>query len=87
LVENDRQKIENSLIYNKISFKTTTFEGAYALSSAELYYPSTGLWTVTASINYIRSYHTASVLTNGKILVASGFNGRSYLESSEIYQP
>jgi len=58
------------------------------LSSAELYNSSTGIWTITVSMNYSRYLHTASVLTTGKVLV-TGVYGSSgnYLNTSELYQP
>lgn len=34
-----------------------------------------------------RSEHTASVLANGKVLVTGGYNGASYLASTELYEP
>ena len=38
-------------------------------------------------MNYGRAEHTASVLTNGKVLVAGGDNGSGYLNSAELYDP
>jgi N-acetylneuraminic acid mutarotase len=44
------------------------------------------VWTFTGNISYAREFHTASVLTNGKVLVTGGYNG-SYLNSAELYDP
>ncbi|CAF4838992.1 unnamed protein product, partial [Rotaria sp. Silwood2] len=57
-----------------------------ALNSAELYNPSTEMWTITGSMHYTRQHHTASVLTNGKVLVTGGYNG-VVLNSAELYDP
>jgi hypothetical protein len=38
-------------------------------------------------MNYTRDVHTASVLTNGKVLVTGGTNGGGPLNSAELYQP
>jgi N-acetylneuraminic acid mutarotase len=42
------------------------------LRNVELYDPSTEIWRATGSLRYARSDHTASVLTNGKVLVSGG---------------
>jgi len=48
----------------------------------------TGNWTVTGNLNNIRYRHTASLLTDGKVLVAGGQNNRDFsLDSAEIYDP
>ena len=58
------------------------------LASAELYDPATGTWSSTGSLNTARSYHTATLLPNGKVLVAGGFaSGSVYLSSAELYDP
>src|ERR1051325_7686022 len=53
-------------------------------TSAELYDPVTGNWTVTGSLNYPRSLHTATLLPSGKVLVAGGSH---FPASAELYDP
>ena len=48
-------------------FQTTT-------ATAELYDPVAGTWSKTASLHGSRVYHTATVLKNGNVLVAGGYN-------------
>src|SRR5215831_18025569 len=43
-------------------------------------------WTATGSMGTARSQYTATLLPNGKVLVAGGYNG-SYLSSAELYDP
>jgi N-acetylneuraminic acid mutarotase len=58
----------------------------FNVSSAELYDPSTRAWSFTGSLYQARFRHTATLLPNGKVLVAGGadFN---YLNSAELYDP
>ncbi|CAF3884790.1 unnamed protein product, partial [Didymodactylos carnosus] len=58
------------------------------LNTTELYDPSTGIWTTTGSMNSVRQAHTASVLTNGKVLVAGGAAATlDNLNTAELYDP
>src|SRR5207247_9117417 len=43
-----------------------------------------GSWSATGSLNTACYHHTATLLPNGKVLVAGGYNG-SYLTSAELY--
>jgi Galactose oxidase, central domain/Kelch motif len=68
--------------------------GGYPLSSvgrstelSELYDPATGRWTSTGSLRTPRRNHTATLLPNGTVLVAGGFNSDGWLRSAELYDP
>ena len=62
-----------------------------AFQSAELYDPATGKWNVTGSLNTPRRSYTATLLPDGKVLVAGGENysgGHFQLfDSAELYDP
>jgi hypothetical protein len=52
--------------------------------SAELYDPATGRWTETGSMALARSYHSATLLFDGKVLVVGGYRDS---KSAELYDP
>jgi hypothetical protein len=56
-------------------------------TKAELFDPSTGRWSVAASMNIGRSYATATLLRTGQVLVAGGFDETNPLASAELYNP
>ncbi len=62
--------------------------GYRTLGSAELYDPATGTWSPTNSLADDRVGHTATLLRNGKVLVAGGYRyGTGNLASAELYDP
>jgi hypothetical protein len=64
--------------------------GGTALPNAELYDPNTGSFTPTGNMAVARFMHTATLLKNGKVLVAGGLLAGSSANptaSTEIYDP
>ena len=58
------------------------------LSSAELYDPVAGTFSATGSMRTAREGHTATLLRDGRVLVAGGSdNGTHTLDSAELYDP
>src|SRR5205807_4207479 len=58
------------------------------LRTAELYDPATETWTSTGSLAVGRAEHTATLLADGKVLVAGGLNlpiSQYSLASAELY--
>ena len=57
--------------------------------SAELYAPTTGTFSPTGSMISGRANHTATLLTNGRVLIAGGLTSDSSqsISSVELYEP
>jgi N-terminal glycosyl-hydrolase-114-associated domain/Bacterial Ig-like domain (group 1)/Galactose oxidase, central domain/Kelch motif len=63
-----------------------------ALSSSELWNPATGQWTLTGTMVDAQAFQTASVLSNGTVLVEGGTSlefppGPETISASEVYNP
>ncbi len=62
--------------------------GAFSISSAELYDPGTGTWTVTQPMAAKRYGQAAALLKNGWVLVTGGHTtGSAETASAQIYEP
>ena len=75
--------------------------GGSITSSAELFNPATGAFAPTAAfcteppespiaagcMNSDRAGHTATVLSDGKVLIAGGLDGSNVLATAELYDP
>jgi hypothetical protein len=54
---------------------------------AELYDPATGTWTATKDMTRARGGHTATLLPDGRVLVAGGARGAVETSSAELFDP
>jgi hypothetical protein len=60
--------------------------GGMPYATAEIYDPVASTWSPVASMSTGRVSHTATILPNGKVLVAGGDSGIA-TESAELYDP
>src|SRR5215472_1629556 len=59
-----------------------------SLASTEVFDPSTGSFSLTGSMATSRRYHTATLLADGRVLIAGGSNSMNpALSSAELYDP
>jgi len=67
-----------------------TYYSAYpeVVTSAELYDPAAGTWSAVASLIAGRTAHTATLLSNGKVLVTGGLDSNgAIVTTAEVYDP
>ena len=62
------------------------YDGPF-LDSAELYEPKTGIFSSTGSLTDTLTNHTATLLPDGRVLIAGGYNGTADVAAAEIYDP
>lgn len=61
--------------------------GTFSDASTEALSPGGGTWTPSGSLTTPRLYHTATLLQDGTVLVAGGYNTSSTFASAERYYP
>ena len=69
---------------------TTLGNSLETTPSADLFDPKTGRWTATEPMRMARVFHSATVLADGRVLVAGGTSKMSnltFLATTEIYDP
>ncbi|HJW23000.1 MAG TPA: kelch repeat-containing protein, partial [Candidatus Limnocylindrales bacterium] len=60
-------------------------EAPMPIASVELYDPATGTWAPAGSMIEARGHHTATLLSDGHVLVAGGDNIANSMASAELY--
>jgi hypothetical protein len=64
------------------------YSGQVALNTAEIYTPSSRTFALVGNLTTTRCQHTATLLTDGTVLLAGGQNtSGTFLSSAEIYTP
>ena len=58
-----------------------------SVASAELYDPKTGTFSPTGSMATAREMHTATLLSDGRVLIAGGLGNSNDLITAELYDP
>src|SRR5688572_17589892 len=58
-----------------------------AISSAEIYDPETNTFTPTSDMNEPRNGHTATLLPDGLVLLAGGWNESGRTSTAQLYDP
>src|SRR5258706_12376979 len=57
------------------------------VTQAELYDPATGIFSVSGNLNAPRADHTATLLPDGRVLIAAGRGSVGDLASTETFNP
>jgi hypothetical protein len=61
--------------------------GRQTTASAELYDPKTGRFSPTGAMTTARVGHTATLLSDGRVLIAAGYGPSGPVASAELYDP
>jgi hypothetical protein len=66
----------------------TTVSSCQLVLQSEIYHPTTQIWSLDASMHVARESASATLLPDGRVLVAGGFGqGFAQLTSAELYRP
>ena len=67
---------------------TSGISNGSGLSGAELYDPTSNTWSSAGNMITLRAYQTATLLDDGRVLVAGGWDiNAKPLSSAELYDP
>ena len=76
------------LVVGGVNTPGADFSGSTFYATAELYDPATETFSPTGTLTTgPRALHTATLLPNGKVLIAGGWNGSTSLSTAEVYDP
>ena len=65
----------------------SNFLGYVAFASAEVFDPATASFSPVSDMNEGRSWHTATLLHDGTVLLAGGIGNDTALATAEVYRP
>jgi len=88
LLADGRVLLAGGSYYSSYAYNEGNYDpAASAQKSAEVYDAVTGTWTLTSPMNYRRMQHTATLLPDGRVLVAGGYSEDRVSETTEVYGP
>jgi hypothetical protein len=87
LIPNGEVLIAGGAAINTKAVQTKAVTTVQPLASAELFNPASGTFSTTGSMTTARTEHTATLLSNGKVLVVGGVDANdNVLSSAELFQ-
>jgi hypothetical protein len=73
--------------YDLYDSKSEYYSTTKVTGTAEVYDPQTETFTATGSLASPRAGHTATLLVDGRILIAGGYGEKDFAATAEIYDP